>query len=116
MAFCVIFLTFDSMIHMLKLPVALDAFKQLGYSPDASLPIGLAMAVCLILYVIPRTSILGAMLITGYLGGAVATNVRVNAPVLSTILFPVYIGVLVWLALWLLDVRLRALVPFRKVN
>jgi hypothetical protein len=72
------------------------------------------LLVCLILYVVPRTSVLGAVLLTGYLGGAVATQLRVGSPLLSTTLFPIYVGVLVWGGLMLREDRLRALFPLRR--
>ena len=89
-------------------PVA-QAFKQLGYPVEIAVPLGIIELVCLIIYVIPRTSILGAVLLTGYLGGAVATQVRVSAPLFSTELFPIYIGVLLWGGLYLRDERVRTL-------
>jgi hypothetical protein len=76
--------------------------------------LGLLELVCVVLYVIPRTSILGAILLTGYLGGAVATNLRVGNPLFSYILAPVYFGVLIWGGLFLRDNQLRALIPVRQ--
>ena len=75
---------------------------------------GVILAVCTALYAYPRTAILGAILLTGYLGGAVATHVRVSNPWASHILFPVYVGVLLWLGLYLRDAKLRSLVPVRS--
>jgi hypothetical protein len=80
------------------------------------LPIGIVLLVCVILYAIPRTSILGAILLTGYLGGAVATNVRISSPLLSYGLLPAYVGVLAWGGLFLRDERLRQLIPLRSSN
>ena len=71
---------------------------------------------CLAVYVIPRTAVLGAILLTGYLGDAVATHVRVGDPLFSLVLFPVYIGLLLWGGLYLCDARLRALIPFRGTD
>jgi hypothetical protein len=88
---------------------------QLGYSESIIFPLGLVLLLCTGLYAIPRTSILGAILLTGYPGGAVATHVRVGAPVFS-ITFPVIIGCLIWLGLFLRDSRLRALVPLRAIS
>src|SRR3989442_9692998 len=105
----ILFLLFDSVIHLIVIQPVVDAFKQLGYPVDVAVPLGIIELVCLIIYVIPRTSILGAVLLTGYLGGAVATQVRVSAPLFSTELFPIYIGVLIWGGLYLRDERLRAL-------
>ena len=105
----ILFLLFDSVIHLMVIQPVVDAFKQLGYPVDVAVPLGIIELVCLIIYVIPRTSILGAVLLTGYLGGAVATQVRVSAPLFSTELFPIYIGVLIWGGLYLRDERLRTL-------
>jgi hypothetical protein len=76
--------------------------------------IGLSLLVSTLLYAIPQTSVLGAILVTGYLGGAVATNVRMSAPLFSYILTPVYVGVLVWGGLYLRDERVGALIPVRR--
>jgi ABC-type transport system involved in cytochrome c biogenesis permease component len=87
---------------------------RLGYPESAVRLIGMILLVCLILYVVPATSVLGAVLLTGYLGGAVATQLRVGSPLLSTTLFPIYIGVLVWGGITLREERLRALFPLRR--
>ena len=79
-----------------------------------ALGIGILELVCLVVYVNPRTAILGAILLTGYLGGAVATNVRIGSPLFSHVLFPVYVGVLLWGGLFLREERLRALIPLRR--
>ena len=112
--FAVLFLVFDSTIKLVRLPMVLEAFKQLGYSPDLSVTIGALLLLCTVIYVIPQTSVLGAILLTGYLGGAVATNLRIGAPLFSHILFPVYMGAMVWGGLYLRDGRLRELVPVRS--
>ncbi len=89
-------------------PMVLEAFgKQFGYPAGTVIPIGLIEATCVILYAIPQTSVLGAILITGYLGGAVATHVRVRDPWFA----PFVLGVLAWLGLFLRDARIRALIP-----
>jgi len=103
------FLLFDAVIHVLDLPVVQEATAALGYPPGSALPIGLIELACVALYLVPRTAPLGAVLLTGYLGGAVAAQLRIQAPLFSTLLFPVYVGVLVWLGLWLRDARVRAL-------
>ncbi|HMN27837.1 MAG TPA: DoxX family protein, partial [Caldilineaceae bacterium] len=113
-ALAVLFLLFDSVIKLLKLPAAVEGTTQLGYAESVIVPLGLLQLVCLVLYVIPQTSVLGAILLTGYLGGAVATHVRLANPLFSHILFPVYIGLLLWGGLYFLDERLRALIPLRK--
>jgi hypothetical protein len=94
-------------------PVVVGTAK-LGYSESVIVPLGIVLMVSTLLYAAPRTSVLGAILLTGYLGGAVATHVRVSDPLFSHELFPVYIGILVWLGIYLRDSRLRALVPWRS--
>lgn len=76
--------------------------------------IGILEFVCIVVYVIPRSSILGAIVLTGYLGGAVATHVRIGSPLFSHVLFPIYVGVLVWGGLFLREERLGALIPLRR--
>ena len=107
----VLFMLFDSSIKLMKLAPAVEGTAKLGYPVSVVLSIGIVLFVCTVLYAIPRTSILGAILLTGYLGGAVASNVRVENPLFGYVLFPVYVGVLLWLGLFLRDVRLRALIP-----
>lgn len=113
-ALIILFMLFDGVMHIMNLPMVVEAFTNLGYNPNVALPLGIVELFSLLLFVIPQTSILGAILLTGYLGGAVATHVRVNDPLFSHIFFPVYIGILLWLGLWLRDERLRALTPWRK--
>ena len=110
----VLFMLFDSSIKLMKLAPAVEGTAKLGYPVNVVLSIGIVLFVCTVLYAIPRTSILGAILLTGYLGGAVASNVRVENPLFGYVLFPVYVGVLLWLGLFLRDVRLRALIPLRS--
>ena len=110
----VLFLLFDSVIKVMVIDPVVESFGQLGYPVSVALGIGLVELVCLVLYVIPRTSVLGAILLTGYLGGAVATHVRVGSPVFTHILFPIYVAALVWGGLFLREPRLRALVPLRS--
>jgi hypothetical protein len=85
---------------------------ELGYSESVILPLGVLLLACVVLYVIPRTAVLGAILLTGYLGGAVATHVRVGSPTFTHLLFPVYIGILLSLGLYLRSRKLRELIPF----
>jgi hypothetical protein len=106
-AFCL----FDAAIKIIKLPAALEGTMRLGYPASTVFPIGIVLLACVALYAIPRTSILGAILLTGYLGGAVASNVRVGNPLFGNILFPVYVGVLLWLGLCLRNERLRDFIP-----
>lgn len=89
---------------------------QLGYPANVSLARGLGILtlVCTVLYAIPRTSVLGAILLTGLLGGAIATHLRVGSPLFTHLLFGVYLGLMVWGALYLRDDRLRALIPWRR--
>jgi DoxX-like family len=105
------FLFFDAIIKVLLLAPAVEGTARLGYPVGVVFPLGIVLLVCVILYAIPRTSILGAILLTGYLGGATATQVRLSDP---WFLFPVALGVLVWGGLFLLDERLRALIPVRS--
>jgi DoxX-like family len=105
-----LFLLFDSVTKLIRLPAVVEATTQMGF-PAATVPvIGGVLLICLVLYLVPRTAVLGAVLLTGYLGGAVCAQLRIEAPLLSTMLFPVYVGVLVWVALYLRSAALRALV------
>jgi hypothetical protein len=110
----VLFLLMDSVMKLLKPEPVVKATVQLGYPESVILGLGIVLLVCVTLYAIPRTSVLGAILLTGYLGGAVATHVRVGDPLFSHTLFPVYIALLVWGGLYLRDRRLRALIPLRS--
>jgi len=112
-ALAVLFLLFDAVIKLMKAPAVLEAFRRLGYPENLAPGIGILLLACIAVYVIPRTSVLGAILLTGYLGGAVATHVRVRDPLFSHVLFPVYMGVLIWGGLFLRDHRLRAHIPLR---
>lgn len=109
----VLFLTFDGVMKVAKEAHVLAATAELGYPLGSIDAIGALLLACTILYAIPSLSILGAMLLTGYLGGAVASNVRVGHPVFECV-FPVIFGVLVWLGLYFREPRLRALVPLRR--
>ena len=108
----VLFLLFDAIGKLMRPAAVIEGTTQLGWPVSVILPLGIIQVICLIAYLIPRTSILGAILWTGYLGGAIATHVRIGNPLFSHILFPVYIAALLWLGLWLRDRRLRALLPF----
>lgn len=105
----VLSLAFDMVGKLLRLPVVVEGTAQLGYPPDIALTLGLVQLVCLALYLVPRTAPLGAVLWTGYLGGAIATHVRVENPLFSHTLFPVYVAALLWGSLWLRDRRVRGL-------
>ena len=115
-ALVLLFLFFDSGIKILNLAPAVQGTVGLGFQPSVVVPIGIVLLVCAILYIIPRTAILGAVLLTGYLGGAVASQVRAGNPLFSHVLFPVYFAFLVWGGLYLRDDRLRVLVPLRRSN
>ena len=115
-AIAVLFLIFDGVIHIMVIAPVVESFNQLGYPVDLALPLGIIEILCLALYLIPTTSILGAVLLTGYLGGAIATQLRVGAPLLSTTLFPIYIGIMFWGGLFLRDARLHSLFPLRKTG
>jgi hypothetical protein len=110
----ILFLLMDSIMKLVKPGFVVTATVGLGYPEGVIIPLGVVLLTCTILYMIPRTAVLGAILLTGYLGGAVATHVRVGGSLFGEILFPVYIGIFVWLGLYLRDVRLRALVPFKN--
>jgi len=109
----ILFLLMDGIMKQLGLPIVAETTAQLGWKPETAQPLGLLLLVCTALYIWPRTAILGAILITGYLGGAVATHVRIESPLFSHVLFGVYIGLLAWGGLWLRDPALRALLPYR---
>ena len=109
-ALTVAFLLFDTIVKVLNLPVALEGTVRLGYPARLVMYIGIVELVCLGAYLYPRTAVLGAILLTGYLGGAVATQVRVGNPLFTHVLFAVYIGVMVWGGLYLRDNRLRRLI------
>ena len=105
-----LFLLVDGGMKLVKPAPVVEATVQLGYPESAIVGIGFALLASTVLYLIPRTSVLGAILLTGYLGGAVATHVRVGGP-LFNILFPVIFGAVLWGGLYLRDSRLRELIP-----
>ena len=115
--FVTLFLLVDAGFKLIRpLPApAVQAFGKLGYPVEFASGIGILLLACVAAYLIPRTSVLGAILLTGYLGGAVASHVRVGDPWFSHALFPVYVGLLIWGGLYLRDERLRALVPLREI-
>jgi len=115
-ALVVLFLTVDTVMKVLMLAPAVQGTTQLGYRADTVLWIGMVELVCVGLYLVPRTSVLGALLLTGYLGGAIATHVRVGSPLLSHTLFPIYVALVLWGGLYLRESRLRELLPFRHQN
>lgn len=107
-----LFLAFDSITKILRLPMVTEPMQQLGQDPSLALPIGIVLLVCMILFVMPRTAFLGALLLTAYLGGAVATNVFYHQPVLVNIM-PILIAVFLWSGLYVTNAHLRALVHGR---
>jgi DoxX-like family len=113
----VAFLLFDGVIKLVPLQVVLDSVKQLGWPNDVDTArlLGLLTLASTIVYAIPRTSVLGAILLTGYLGGAIATHVRIGSPLFTHILFGAYLGIMLWGGLWLRDPRLRPLFPVRLI-
>jgi len=108
-----LFLLVDGVMKLIKPAVVVETTMQLGYAESTILPLGLLLIACTIVYLIPRTAVLGAILLTGYLGGAVATHVRA-AEGSFPIVFPVIFGTLIWLGLFLRDTRLQALLPLRQ--
>jgi hypothetical protein len=109
-----LFLLFDSAIKFTRIDPVVESFARLGYAPGLAPAIGVLELACVVVYVIPRTSVLGAVLLTGFLGGATATHVRVGSPLVTHVLFPIYVGGLVWGGLVLREERLRALLPLRR--
>ncbi|HEY4304809.1 MAG TPA: DoxX family protein [Gemmatimonadaceae bacterium] len=110
------FLLFDAITKLAQVKAVTDTMPQLGWSASLAAPLGAVLLVCVISYAIPQTAVLGAIFLTGYLGGAVATHVRVGNPLFTHILFPTYLGAMIWGGLHLRDARVRALIPFRSTN
>jgi hypothetical protein len=108
------FMLFDAAGKLALESHVVDATTKIGYPVDAIRPIGVIALLCTILYAVPRTAILGAVLLTGFYGGAVASKVRIEDPLFSSILFGVYFGLIAWAGLYLRDERLRSLFPFRR--
>jgi hypothetical protein len=108
-----LFLLVDGVMKLLKPEVVVEATVRLGYPESVIFGLGVVLLACTVLYLIPQTSVLGAILLTGYLGGAVATHVRVGDE-LFPIVFPVIVGALLWGGLVLCDARLQALLPLRR--
>jgi hypothetical protein len=104
---------FDGVGHLMKPAPVVEAFARLGYPLSASVGIGVLALVCTAIYVTPRTSIFGAILMTGYLGGAVSTHVRAGSTLFETI-FPVILGTLMWAGIYVRDAQLRELIPLRR--
>ena len=109
----VLFMVFDTVIKLIRLPVVGETLTGLGWPGELGFTIGVIELVILALYLTPQTAVLGAVLLTGLLGGAIATHLRVGSPLVSHTLFGVYLGLMGWGGLWLRDARLRALFPAR---
>ena len=104
------FLAADAFFKIFPVKAVIEGTQQLGYPVETIVPIGITLMTCVILYAIPGTSVFGAVLLTGYLGGAIATHVRVENPLFSHTLFPTYVAALIWGGLYLRNEKLRALV------
>ena len=110
----VLFLIPDGIIKFIKPAPVVEAFAHLGLPLSISVTLGIILLLSTVLYAIPATSVLGAILLTGYLGGAVAAHLRVGDALFSHVLFPTYLGIVLWLGLYLREERLRALIPLRS--
>ena len=112
----VVFLMFDGAIKLVPWPIVTETMDRMGYGSSETMArsLGIITIACTLLYSIPPTSILGAILLTGYLGGAIASHVRIGSPLLSHMLFGLYLGLMLWGGLWLRDRNLRSLIPFSR--
>jgi hypothetical protein len=112
----IVFMLFDGAIKLVPWPIVTETMDKIGYGSSETLArtLGVITVACTVLYAIPPTSILGAILLTGYLGGAMASHLRIGSPLFSHILFGFYLGLMLWGGLWLRDRGLRALIPFRR--
>jgi hypothetical protein len=110
----ILFMLFDTVIHALRGPQVVQGFAQLGFPLSIAIPLSTVELIGVVLYVFPRTSVLGAILLTGYLGGAVAAQVRIGAPLLGFVLAPVYVALFLWVGLYLRDLRVRAVFPIER--
>jgi hypothetical protein len=110
----ILFLLLDGAMKLIPLNVVVEASEQLGIPAGLARTLGVLTLACTLLYAVPRTSVLGAILLTGYLGGAVASHLRVGDPLFTHVLFGVYLGVLIWGGLYLRDGRLRTLIPLLR--
>ena len=114
--FVIVFLMIDGAIKLVPWPIVTETMDKMGYGSSETMArsLGLITIVCTVLYSIPPTSILGAILLTGYLGGAMASHVRIGSPLFTHTLFGLYLGLIVWGGLWLRDRNLQTLIPFRR--
>lgn len=111
---CALFLFMDAGMKLARMPIVLETTAQIGWPVSSVVPLGIVLLISTLLYLFPRTSILGAVLLTGYLGGAVATHVRIESPLFTHTLFGVYVGILMWAGLYLRDPILRSILPLRR--
>ena len=110
----VLFLLFDGAIKLVPLDVVITTSQELGIPPQLARTLGVLTLICTLLYAFPRTAVLGAILLTGYIGGAIYVHVHAGSPMFSHTLFGVYLALLAWGGLWLRDARLRALIPWQR--
>lgn len=113
-ALVVAFLLFDSTIKLVEIQPVIDSFAKLGYADSVARGIGVLELACTLLYLVPRTSVFGAILLTGLLGGAIASHLRVGDPWMTHILFSIYVAIPMWGGLYLRDDRLARLIPVRS--
>ena len=110
----ILFMLFDGISKLMLVPQVVGATNKIGYPGNVIRPIGIILLLCTVLYAVPRTAMIGAILLTGFLGGAVASKVRLEDPLFSSVLFGVYFGLLVWGGLYFRDQRVRNLIPLRR--
>ena len=112
----ILFLAVDGAVKLVPIAPVTDTMAQLGWPASAEMArtLGVLTLLCTALYAWPRTAVLGAILLTGYMGGAMATHLRVDSPLFSHLLFGFYLGLMIWGGLWLREPRLQALIPFRS--
>jgi hypothetical protein len=110
-ALAILFLVFDTAIKLARMPIVAETLSSLGYPADVGFTIGVIELVCVVLYAVPRTAVLGAILLTALFGGGIATHIRVGSPLFTHILFGVYLGLFVWGGLYLRNARVRELLP-----
>ena len=110
----ILFMLFDGISKVMLVTQVVEATNKIGYPGSVIRPIGIILLLCTVLYAVPRTAIIGAILLTGFLGGAVASKVRLEDPLFGSVLFGVYFGILVWGGLYFRDQRVRSLIPLRR--
>jgi hypothetical protein len=110
----IVFMIFDTTIKLADLDVVKQTMVKMGIPPGLDRTIGIIELICLVLYIFPRTAVLGAILLTAIFGGAIASHMRIGSPLLGYTLFGVYLGLMAWGGLWLRDRRLRAMIPLRR--